>query len=134
MGFRVEASSLEELFAGAARGLASVLLGSDPGEGDGEPTASAEGGPERWSLSRPDMERLLVAWLRELLHRAQAEGRLPARTAVRLRDGPSLSADVWWDPARRSDDLVREIKGVTYHGLAIEERDDGWRARVVLDV
>ena len=134
VGFRVEASSLEELFKGAARGLTAVLLGAEAGGEAGESTSAVNGEPERWSLSRPDMERLLVAWLRELLHRAQSEGRLPARTAVHLTEGPSLEAEVWWDPTERREDLVREIKGVTYHGLAVEERDDGWRARVVLDV
>ena len=29
---------------------------------------------------------------------------------------------------------VREIKGVTYHGLAAARRGGGWYARVVFDV
>ena len=29
---------------------------------------------------------------------------------------------------------IEEIKGVTYHGLSIEETDDGYCARIVFDI
>jgi len=36
------------------------------------------------------------------------------------------------DPARHS--LAHEVKAVTYHGLAVEQVPDGWRAEVILDI
>jgi len=43
-----------------------------------------------------------------------------------------LRGTVRGGPTRR--DPLREIKGVTRHGLAVEPRDDGWFARVIFDV
>lgn len=129
VGFRVHAPSLAELFQGAARGLALMLTGESGV--DGAPAAAEA---ETWSLERPDLERLLVAWLRELLHRAQSGGELVAESQVEMAGPAALRARVVWWPEESRPDLVREIKGVTYHGLRVEEREDGWHARVVLDV
>lgn len=156
IGFEVEASSLDGLFRLAARGLVSAL-GVDPAADADEPEAEAgapgaeaagadepapDGAPpseppEELTLERPDLERLLVAWLRELLHRSTAERLLPEVERVRVREPegghpPSLAARIAWRPC--SDDPVREIKGVTYHGLRVRKREDAWHARVVLDV
>lgn len=100
-------------------------------------------------LSRPGLDRLLVAWLRELLHRSMRDGLVPEASVEEVAapgagggDGTSgppgsgdarLRARVVWRPA--ADEPVREIKGVTYHGLEVRRNDDGdWHARVVLDV
>lgn len=127
VGFRAEAASPEELFELAAEGLVRAL-----GLEGGPPV---EGEPERIELTRPDPERLLVAWLRELLARAQSEGTVPspAVEAVALEGGiPRLEARIRWSPAASGP--VREIKGVTYHGLELARDADGWHASVVLDV
>lgn len=157
VGFELRAARLEGLFEAAADGLARARGASaDP---------DARAGSEDVTLSRPDLDRLLVAWLRELLHRAMrddvvpeavvedvtapgdaggegaagASGGVPSRAGA---DGqPASPADrdarlrarVVWRPA--ADEPVREIKGVTYHGLEVRRDDDGdWHARVVLDV
>lgn len=129
IGFEVEAPSLARLFALAAEGLVSAL-GVEAGAGPG-----AE---EEVALSRPDLERLLVAWLRELLHRATTEDRVPVVRGVEVRtgegDGGRLRARVEWREWAEGTGPEREIKGVTYHDLAVEEDEDGWHARVVLDV
>lgn len=129
IGFEVEAASLDRLFRLAAGGLVSALgVAADPG-------ARPRG--DRLELERGDLERLLVAWLRELLHRAMAEHRVPEVESIRVERGDgttpsSLAARLAWAPW--AEGPVREIKGVTYHGLRVRERGDGWHARVVLDV
>lgn len=127
VGFRVEAGTSERLFELAAVGLVRAL-GLEPGEAEGVPE-------ERVELARPDRERLLVAWLRELLGRSTAEGSVP-RATVEAADlegpEPRLRARVRWLPAASGP--VREIKGVTYHGLEVEREGEGWHATVVLDV
>lgn len=131
IGFEIDASSLDDLFRLAARGLVSALGASaDP---DAAPAR------EEIELERPDLDRLIVEWLRELLHRSAADRLLPEVEAVRVEREPgegrapcSLAARVAWRPW--ADDPVREIKGVTYHDLRVESREAGWHARVVLDV
>lgn len=133
IGFEATAASPEELFEAAARGLVQAL-GLEP--------AGASGGAavdvDELEISRPDGERLLVEWLRELLAGAMSGRGVPAADVdeVALPDGdaPFLRARVRWRPAA-GEGPGREIKGVTYHGLVVERRDDGrWHARVVLDV
>lgn len=131
IGFEAEAASLDGLFRLAADGLVSALGASADAA---SPRAEA---PEELALDRPDLERLFVAWLRELLHRSTSEGLVPDVEEVRVREGgdeapASLSARLAW--RRWTDDPVREIKGVTYHGLRVERRGERWHARVVLDV
>lgn len=130
VGFEVRAPSLEELFAGAARGLVAAL-GTQSAEG------TAGDASESLHLHRPDLDRLLVHWLRELLARASARGEVP-RVEVEEVEATGaggdarLRATVAWLPAASGP--TREIKGVTYHGLAVERDGQDWHARVVLDV
>lgn len=144
VGFRVDADSLDELFRGAADGLVRVLR-ADPEEDAGEPATVPEGvaasSPvpeaefESISLERPDRERLMVAWLRELLYRVTAEGRFPAEVRVETAAPASLEARVRWTAPGGGGRLAREVKGVTYHGLRVERDSAGrWHARLVLDV
>lgn len=143
VGFEVRADSLAELFRGAADGLVRTLRADPEEDGDaaaptGEDAAHGrEEAPtesERISLERPDRERLMVAWLRELLYRATAEGRFPEEVRVDQVGATSLEARVRWTPPG-ADHLAREVKGVTYHGLRVERENDGrWHARLVLDV
>lgn len=130
VGFRVEAATPAELFELAAAGLVRSL-GLEAPSGEGEPGDQGE----VLELVRPDRERLLVAWLRELLGRAAAEVAVPEVEVERISltdEEPSLRARVRWRPAAGGPD--REIKGVTYHGLRVAPGDGGWHASVVLDV
>ena len=132
IGFRVSAGSLGDLFRMAARGLISAL-GLPP-----EGAAPADRGFGRVSLRRDDLERLLVAWLRELLRRIRTERGVPrieSLDVTRREDGQGsrleavLSWALWGDRGPE-----REIKGVTYHGLEVRRQGDRWHATVVLDV
>lgn len=131
IGFVVEAHSLNRLFELAARGLVSAL-GTEPATEAAEPET-----PERLQLRRPDLDRLLVAWLRELLHHATDDRLVPARaraTVTRGSDQVELHAEILWGRWSDEHPPAREIKGVTYHGLHVEERGGSWHAQVFLDV
>lgn len=135
VGFEATASTPEELLEVAALGLVQAL-GLEAGPGAEEEGIDADG--EEMELIRPDAERLLVHWLRELLAGAMAGRGVPDARVEEARlagEGPArLRAVVRWLPASGSGP-VREIKGVTYHGLVAERSEDGdWHARVVLDV
>lgn len=130
IGFRVEASTLADLFRLAASGLVAALGTEPAGESRRE---------ERIRLARPDLERLFVAWLRELLHGAMAGRSVPSVKEIAVEEDANgdvarISARVAWRAWGPETDPEREIKGVTYHGLEVRREDDRWHATVVLDV
>jgi SHS2 domain-containing protein len=123
----MEADSLGGLFRLAAEGLVGTL---------GLPSASgrAPDAAETMELRRADLERLLVAWLRELLVRAQVNRETPriGRLAVAPEEeGFALRASVSWTAG---EGPTREVKAVTYHGLRVERSGEGWSGCVILDV
>lgn len=91
-----------------------------------------------FKLVAADSELLLVDWLQELLVAFEVEKLLFYRAVVKLepRDNAmGLRAEAFgerFDPARHG--IKVQVKAITYHDLKIWEEDDGWRARVVLDI
>jgi len=138
VGLDVAAPTLAELFTRTAAGMACLIHGADREDPeDREPTSPRAAGPtplaERsLTLSAEDLPALLRAWLREILHWHEAEG-LAVRDARFSALGPTeLNASVTVSPD--TDEPIREIKGVTLHGLAVEQGVEGWRSRVIFDV
>lgn len=131
MGFRLAADSPAALFRLAAEGLRRALGHEAAG-------AAPEEEEEEVHLERPDTERLLVAWLRMLLEEGERRGAVPEPLTVTVdpavggAGAARLDARLAW--RGRSQAPVREVKGVTYHGLQVRERDGRWEAAVVLDV
>ena len=117
----ISATSEEEVYADAMRGLAELL---DPGEDPGE-ASSVE-----VDASAPDRPALLAAWLEELVYLAESRGFVP-RSLERLETGPTeIEATVSGSVGKVS----ALVKAVTYHRLRFEEGPSGWEATVVLDV
>lgn len=135
VGYEVAADSPEELFRGAAAGLVRTLLERDEVPPSGTEDVRDDGGRETIELERPDRERLMVAWLRELLYRISRGGRLPAEIALEMPAPTDLRARIRWAAPDPDAPLIRDVKGITYHGLRVEEDPEGtWHARLVLDV
>jgi SHS2 domain-containing protein len=114
----IEAETPELVFADALRAL-SELLGTATGEPETRTLRLAAGG----------RDRLLWHWLDELVFLSETERFLPESADLRL-DETQLEATV----TGRLGDPSALVKAVTYHGLAFEEADGRYRARVVLDV
>jgi SHS2 domain-containing protein len=126
VGLELEAPTLPLLFEHA--GLAMVALMID---------LSAVEARERVPLviEADDREALLRDWLQALLVRFQAGGFAPCELAVETMSECAVrgwGAGERVDPARHT--LLTELKGVTYHQLAVRETATGWCARVILDV
>ena len=117
---RIEAPSEEALLVDALAAFEELV-------GDDE-----EGEPARHEVvvSAPDPATRLVEWLEELVFLAETEDFVPERAAKLELRGGELRAEV----DGRRDRPSQLVKAVTYHGLEVEERADGWHARVVLDV
>jgi SHS2 domain-containing protein len=116
----VEAPDEAAVFAEALLALAEALGGA------------ADGAQESIDVTAEGADRaaLLAAWLEELNFLAETQGFTPATIE-----------DIALEPARirarvggRRGAPPHLIKAVTYHRLAFEPVDGGWRAVAVLDV
>jgi SHS2 domain-containing protein len=149
IGIEVHAASLDTLFERAAAGMFSMIGTETEGtyparseaDGAGHPAARVDAGEagarpgaitaRRLDLRASDAPALLVSWLRELLYLYDSEClAFESAEFFELTDR-SLRADVRLTP---SSGALREIKAVTYHGLAVTRTDSGWRARVLFDI
>ncbi len=100
--------------------------GAENTEGENTPTGKSEG---------ENTESLLYAWLAEILAVMDAERLALARVEVTQLGGGRVRGVVYgeyYDRARHRAGVA--IKAVTYHQFAIERTQDGWRARVFLDL
>lgn len=126
-GVRVFGKSRRELFENAAEALADITFGIE------NVSASEEGG--RLEASGEDLEELMVDWLGKLLLKYELEQFITARTEIdSIRDG-RLSARLYGESFKPGiHEPLAEIKGVTYHGLKVEESGGIWQAEVIFDV
>jgi SHS2 domain-containing protein len=126
LALEVEAPTLPLLFERA--GLAMLALTMD---------LAAVEPRERVALSvtADDRDALLHDWLQLLLVRLATDGLAVAELAV---EEVSDRAVRGWGAGERVDRarhrVHTEIKGVSYHELAVRETPSGWRARIILDV
>ncbi|MGH9382620.1 MAG: archease [Thermoanaerobaculia bacterium] len=131
LAVEVTAPTIPGLFAEAARAFADCITDVDALEPRQRLNVQ---------LAAGDLDELLVEFLGELLFRFEGGGFLPCRALMSL-DGDSETG--WTLQARLEGepfDLDRhpyrtQIKGITWHGLVLERRDDEtWHAVIVLDV
>ena len=76
-------------------------------------------------------EALLAEWLRELVYHIATKHAVPRRVRLSIQEADRLRAQIGFTDAAA---IVREIKGVTWHGLEVKRDDDRWHARVIFDV
>jgi SHS2 domain-containing protein len=130
VGFELRTSTLEGLFDEARRALLMVVFELPPEEGrDGREIL----------LSAPDRETLLVRWLNEIAYLIQDGGFVPVGAEIRIQKtggvGYALEARLTGAPLLLEQyGWQGEIKSATFHGLDISNDDEGWHARVILDV
>ena len=144
--------------AAADEGAADEAASSDsqpakearaPVPATGDATARRQERPEperrRITIDAVDPPQLLADWLRELLYLHEVHGLDYAGACFTELTETRLRADV--ELERASPSPIREIKGVTYHGLEAartpggttghppaRQTDGGWYATVIFDV
>ncbi|MBF0344528.1 MAG: archease [Nitrospirae bacterium] len=126
IGLKVHGSSVEELFANAALGLYSFITDTD--DVNGSTTITVD-------LTEETTERLLIAWLNELIYLFDVDGFVGKTVDIKGLDGTHLRAELRGEPF----DLQRHnpgilIKAATYHRLSIERQPQGYCATVICDV
>ena len=130
IGIRVTAETLPQLFERAAVGMFHVLTDLSAVRSSEETTLTVAG---------RDREALMVRWLSELNYRHTVEDRLYHDCTVQsIAEGEeelTLTATVRGEPIDAQRHTVyTEIKAVTFHGLRVEETEDGWRVQVIFDM
>jgi SHS2 domain-containing protein len=125
IGVRGSGRTRAEAFGNAALALTAVLV--EPGAVEARDCV-----PIR--CSAPDDEMLLVDWLNAVVYAMATRNMLFGRFDVRL-DDHTLAASAWGEAIDRArHQPAVEVKGATYTGLSVRERDDGWVAECVVDV
>ena len=126
IGIEVEAGSLEELFAGAAAGMFSIIV---------EPETVTAVISREIALHAADLGELMFTWLNELLYLLYVKALVPSRFEAKRIDGTDLEVTVWGETLDlRRHRMLEEVKAATYHQMTVSKRDHGWFARVIFDV
>jgi len=137
VGLEVEAPTLPDLFRRGALGAMWLVLEREAIQ---DPGSSGQRRPLQ--LAEEDLSALFRAWLRTLLFWEETEGFVTREVAISFAPVPLCSAEngqAFGLDARVSGltdtgPRVREVKGVTLHGLQVTRFDKGWVARVIFDV
>lgn len=131
LGLRIEAESLEELFAAAAQALAAAIVAN--------PDAVQPRREIATGLEAETLDELLIRWLNELIFLVETRSFICANAHVSIRtseDRQVLSARLVGetiDPSRH--DLDHEVKAATRHGAFVRREPDGtWSAEVIVDI
>ena len=126
MGLEARAESWAAVFEEMAEGLAHMVYGSSQVDSSllAEVTVRAD-----------DPVELLVAWLNELVYRIEMDDLVVKDVIINAVDDNGLHATLTgerFDAGRHS--VERQVKSVTYHQACLEDRPDGWYARVYVDL
>ncbi len=124
VGLHVWAPTLNELFEEAAIGLIAVM-----GDASGVSVKC-----EEISIAAPDLASLFVDWLSEVLFRFEAREIAPTVVRVRVEDEQRLSATIEGPSTEVFSEHGPAVKAVTYHALELGTSENGFEARVYLDV
>lgn len=126
LGMLAFGADLPELFVHAAWGLFDLMTDAariDPRSG------------RDLAVEAIDREDLMVRWLGELLYAYDTDRFLVADVVFHALEPTRLRATLrgeTFDAARHPIDT--DIKAVTYHQIAVERLDTGWRARIIFDI
>lgn len=128
VGLHLHTTSLDDLFAEAARG-ATALIVENPD--DIRPQSEVT-----FELAAENIEGLFVDWLRELIYLFETQGWLFREFTVRTEPTRyRLSATCRGEPADWARHLPdNELKAVTYHALRVAPVATGWEADVIFDI
>jgi SHS2 domain-containing protein len=124
----VEGTDLDDLFATAAQALAEVMV---------DPLTVAATVERTVTLTAPALDLLLYDWLGELILLKDQEELVFPRAEVRITGSSPfrLEARLVGGLIDRGRTALRaDAKAVTFHQFALERRDAGWWARVVIDI
>lgn len=126
LGLRVHASSLEELFIDAARGLLAMLVANP------DDVRLVES--KTITLTAEEPGYLLFDWLTELLYTFETEKILLSDFSLKIESCHLIGNCRGERMDGQRHRMEHEVKAITYHGLCVEQQPDGWHAEVIVDI
>ncbi|MCX8021606.1 MAG: archease [Syntrophorhabdaceae bacterium] len=124
VGFEVYGESLEGLYKNATEALFSLILerGTDVPSEKGK------------RIDLKDGETLLVSFLNELLYMWETEGFIPRELSLKVKENQVTGSIIGaiFDPTR--DNIIREVKAVTYHTFSLTCENGIYRAKIIVDI
>ncbi len=126
LGIEVRGKDLKNLFGDAALAFTKLML---------KVTKSKATGSRNISISGEDLPDLMVRWLGEILYVFEVKREILTGLQIVLISDTRLEAKL--DTRRydsRLDEIIYEIKAVTYHQISVFEMESHWEARVIFDL
>ncbi|UCH07016.1 MAG: archease [Deltaproteobacteria bacterium] len=126
LGIVVKGGKIKELFVNAANAMTDLMVKAD---------ISEKGIKRKLIVEGEDLPDLMVRWLSEILYLFSGEHILVSAMEIGSINPTRLHSILSVVSLEKSrHEILREIKGVTYHQIAVEETGDGWEARVIFDI
>jgi SHS2 domain-containing protein len=130
IAFEATGRDLPELFSAAADATMNVMIDNLDAI-EARETRHIE-------LSSDEIDMLLFDFLQELIYFKDAERLLLRVRDVRIEERDRnyfLKAETAGEPLDAARHHQRaDVKAVTLHGFSVKKVDDGWQARVLLDI
>lgn len=126
--FEVEADDLNQLFEESALAVFDIMA---------ELPAIKPESHRAIELTADSVDRLLFDWLSELVFLKDKDKIIFSKFEVAIKQDKlyHLEAKAWGEPIDLTkQDLKADVKAITYHQFKVEQRGDGWYARVVVDI
>ena len=126
LGIIVKGPDVENLFILAAKAMTDLMVRGDISEKTATRDVLVEG---------EDFPDLMVRWLGEILYLFDGENLIVKSIEIKSISPMRLQATLTlasFEPKRH--EVLREIKAVTYHQIAVDKTEDGWEARVIFDI
>ncbi|MBF0487825.1 MAG: archease [Nitrospirae bacterium] len=126
LGIKVSAPAIEAVFETAALGFYSLTTNID----NVEPLTALQ-----VTVTEDTPERLLVAWLNELIYLFDTDGFIGKQATIESLDNHHIAAEIkgeYFDPEKH--DCGYLIKAATYHKLQLDKGDSGWTAIIIFDI
>lgn len=125
-GIEANADTLAGLIGELSEAMSEVIAPLEPERAERE---------TEFQVAAETVEDLVVDALSELIYRMEADDLLFCAFSVEASiDPPQARVTAKGVPMATVEPWGPAIKAVTYHGLIVERRADGWYGRVYLDV
>jgi len=126
LGIVVKGGNIKELFVNAANAMTDLMVKAQVGE---------KGAKRKLIVEGEDLPDLMVRWLSEILYLFNGEHILVSTIEIGSISPTRLQSTLSGVSLKKGrHEILREIKGVTYHQIVVEETADGWETRVIFDI
>ena len=126
LGITVRGTDARDLYEQAAASLTHLMVRINPAK---------EITTEKLSVTGRDSADLMVRWLGEILYLFEGESKIVIHVRIDFVSSFRLEATlqtVPFDPD--TDEILYEIKAVTYHQIEVAEKADHWEAQIIFDL